>query len=116
MAGILSRSMLSVALLAGVLVGISTSAGADVRQIAAGDSAAADLLGGPQPLPPVPRGRDFLLHTDSGRGRSVLASEQALELQSDGRGWARNTVNRLCIDRTGRSASPAPATTSRKAI
>ena len=30
--------------------------------------------------------RDFLLHVESGRGRSVLASEQALELQSDGRG------------------------------
>jgi lysophospholipase L1-like esterase len=50
--------------------------------------------------------RDFLLHTDSGRDRSVLASEQALELQSDGRGWARNTVNRLCIDLTGRVSEP----------
>jgi hypothetical protein len=46
--------------------------------------------------------RDFNLHVESARGRSVLASEQALELQSDGRGWARNTVNRLCIDLTGR--------------
>ena len=50
--------------------------------------------------------RDFLLHTDSARGRSVLASEQALELQSDGRGWARNTVNRLCIDLQGRVSEP----------
>ncbi len=50
--------------------------------------------------------RDFLLHTESGRGRSVLASEQALELQSDGRGWARNTVNRLCIDLSGRVNEP----------
>ena len=25
--------------------------------------------------------RDFLLHTDSARGRSILASEQALELR-----------------------------------
>src|ERR1700694_2732509 len=50
--------------------------------------------------------RDFQLHTDSGRGRSVLASEQALELQSDGRGWARNTVNRLCIDLAGRVSEP----------
>ena len=30
--------------------------------------------------------RDFLLHAESGRGRSVLAAEQALEMQSDGRG------------------------------
>src|SRR5260370_32398783 len=50
--------------------------------------------------------RDFLLHADSARGRSILASEQALELQSDGRGWARNTVNRLCIDLAGRVNDP----------
>src|SRR5215212_9186744 len=50
--------------------------------------------------------RDFLLHSDTGRGRTVLASEQALELQSDGRGWARNTVNRLCIDLSGRVNEP----------
>jgi len=50
--------------------------------------------------------RDFLLHVDSARDRSVLGSEQALELQSDGRGWARNTVNRLCIDLSGRVSEP----------
>jgi lysophospholipase L1-like esterase len=50
--------------------------------------------------------RDFLLHSESARGRSVLASEQALELQSDGRGWARNVVNRLCIDLSGRVSEP----------
>jgi hypothetical protein len=50
--------------------------------------------------------RDFLLHTDSARGGDILASEQALELQSDGRGWARNTVNRLCIDLSGRVNDP----------
>jgi hypothetical protein len=50
--------------------------------------------------------RDFLLHAESARGRSVLASEQALELQSDGRGWARNVVNRLCIDLSGRVSEP----------
>jgi lysophospholipase L1-like esterase len=49
--------------------------------------------------------RDFLLHTESARG-SILASEQGLELQSDGRGWARNAVNRLCIDLTGRVSEP----------
>ncbi|NVN84726.1 MAG: hypothetical protein HXX15_01445 [Rhodopseudomonas sp.] len=50
--------------------------------------------------------RDFLLHAETLRGRGVLASEQALEQQSDGRGWARNTVNRLCIDLTGRVNEP----------
>ncbi|MBA4038621.1 MAG: hypothetical protein C0480_28870, partial [Bradyrhizobium sp.] len=50
--------------------------------------------------------RDFLLHAEVGRGRSVLAAEQALAIQSDGRGWARNTVNRLCIDLAGRVSEP----------
>ena len=50
--------------------------------------------------------RDFLLHSDSARGHTILASEQTLELQSDGRGWARNTVNRLCIDLSGRVSEP----------
>ena len=50
--------------------------------------------------------RDFLLHVDSERARSVLASERALEVQSDGRGWARNMVNRLCIDLQGRVSEP----------
>jgi hypothetical protein len=50
--------------------------------------------------------RDFALHVESARGRSVVASEQLLELQSDGRGWARNTVNRLCIDLAGRVNEP----------
>jgi lysophospholipase L1-like esterase len=50
--------------------------------------------------------RDFQLHVDSARGRSVLASERALELQSDGRGWARNIVNRLCIDLNGHVSEP----------
>jgi lysophospholipase L1-like esterase len=50
--------------------------------------------------------RDFQLHAESARDRGVLASEQALELQSDGRGWARNMVNRLCIDLAGRVSEP----------
>jgi lysophospholipase L1-like esterase len=50
--------------------------------------------------------RDFLLHAESVRDRNVLASEQALELQSDGRGWARNMVNRLCINMQGRVSEP----------
>ena len=50
--------------------------------------------------------RDFLLHVEAGRGRNVLTSEQILAMQSDGRGWARNTVGRLCIDVTGRVSEP----------
>ncbi len=50
--------------------------------------------------------RDFQLHVDSLRGRNILAAEQALATQSDGRGWARNAVGRLCIDASGRISEP----------
>jgi hypothetical protein len=50
--------------------------------------------------------RDFMLHVESTRNRGILASEQSLEVQSDGRGWARNVVNRLCIDLQGRVSEP----------
>jgi lysophospholipase L1-like esterase len=50
--------------------------------------------------------RDFLQHAESMRAGSVLAAEQKLGEQSDGRGWARNTVNRLCIDLSGRVNEP----------
>jgi hypothetical protein len=50
--------------------------------------------------------RDFQLHVESQRNRSVLGSEQALEVQSDGRGWARNTLGRLCIDLAGKVSEP----------
>jgi lysophospholipase L1-like esterase len=50
--------------------------------------------------------RDFLLHADSMRAGSVLAAEQKLEPQGDGRGWARNMVNRLCIDLAGHVSEP----------
>ena len=66
----------------------------------------ADFVGSPQPLPAVPRGARLPAPCRGGRGRSILATEQALALQSDGRGWARNTVNRLCIDLLGRVSEP----------
>src|SRR3954452_5104558 len=50
--------------------------------------------------------RDFLLHADSMRAGSVLAAEQQLEPQGNGRGWARNMVNRLCIDLAGHVNEP----------
>ena len=50
--------------------------------------------------------RDFQLHVDALRDRSILSAEDALEVQSDGRGWARNMVNRLCIDNQGRVSEP----------
>lgn len=50
--------------------------------------------------------RDFLIHSETLNGRSILASEQALEVQSEGRGWARNTLSRLCIDLAGRVSEP----------
>lgn len=50
--------------------------------------------------------RDFQLQVEAMRAGTILAAEDALEVQSDGRGWARNTVNRLCIDRIGRVSEP----------
>src|ERR1700754_218646 len=50
--------------------------------------------------------RDFLLHAESMRAGSVLAAEQMLEPQSDGRGWARNMGHRLCIDLSGCVSEP----------
>lgn len=50
--------------------------------------------------------RDFLLHAETLRNQTVLGSEQALAVQSDGRGWARNTVGRLCINLAGRVSEP----------
>ena len=50
--------------------------------------------------------RDFLLHVENARNRSILSAEQSLGLQSEGRGWARNMVNRLCIDLQGRVNQP----------
>ncbi|WGR73999.1 MULTISPECIES: hypothetical protein [unclassified Bradyrhizobium] len=50
--------------------------------------------------------RDFLLHVENARNRSILSAEQSLEIQSEGRGWARNMVNRLCIDLQGRINQP----------
>jgi lysophospholipase L1-like esterase len=50
--------------------------------------------------------RDFLLHVEATMNRGILAAEQALAVQSDGRGWARNTLSRLCIDQSGRISQP----------
>lgn len=44
---------------------------------------------------------DFQRHV-AARGDSVLASEQRLARESDGRGWARDIVERLCVDRAGK--------------
>jgi hypothetical protein len=45
--------------------------------------------------------KDFQLHVAALTGRSVLASEQHMALESEGRGWARNMFGRLCIDALG---------------
>ena len=45
---------------------------------------------------------DFQRHVAATRNDSVLAVEQRLARASDGRGWARDTVERLCVDRSGK--------------
>jgi lysophospholipase L1-like esterase len=113
------RLIMPAALLAGTLATFPAQRAA--AQNAAAQSAPATEQAAPTAAPDAPmqiswevrnrfrlfrEERDFALHADSGRGRSILASEQALEVQSDGRGWARNMVNRLCIDLLGRVSEP----------
>src|SRR5712675_2916142 len=45
---------------------------------------------------------DFQRHVAAHRNDGVLGAEQRLALQSDGRGWARDIVERLCVDRAGK--------------
>jgi hypothetical protein len=44
---------------------------------------------------------DFQRQVDVTRGEGVLAAEQRLARETDGRGWARDVVERLCVDRAG---------------
>ena len=45
---------------------------------------------------------DFERHVDAMRHVAVLAAERRLAKESDGRGWAGDIVERLCLDRAGR--------------
>src|SRR5262249_6494 len=45
---------------------------------------------------------DFQRHVAAAHGDGVLAAERRLASESDGRGWARDLVERLCVDRAGR--------------
>jgi lysophospholipase L1-like esterase len=45
---------------------------------------------------------DFQRHVAATRNDGVLGAEHRLEISSDGRGWARDVVERLCLDRAGR--------------
>src|SRR6187399_3594399 len=103
MAGIFSSSMMSVAVLASVLAALPVSQAAAQTAADSGLQISWEVR---NRFRLFREERDFLLHAETGRGRSVLASEQALAIQSDGRGWARNTVNRLCIDLAGRVNEP----------
>jgi hypothetical protein len=48
--------------------------------------------------------RDFRRHADATQGRTVLEAEQALAAATDGGGWARDVVGRLCLDGIGQIA------------
>jgi lysophospholipase L1-like esterase len=45
---------------------------------------------------------DFERHVAALRGEGVLAAERRLAIETDGRGWARDMVERLCVDRAGK--------------
>src|SRR5579871_2488893 len=46
--------------------------------------------------------KDFNKHLAAESGRTVLEAEQTLAQETDGRGWARDMVTRLCVDGAGR--------------
>src|ERR1700722_8203148 len=46
--------------------------------------------------------KDFNRHLAAESGRTILAAEQTLAQETDGRGWARDMVTRLCVDGAGR--------------
>src|SRR5713226_4536048 len=45
---------------------------------------------------------DFQRHVAAASSEGVLAAERRLARETDGRGWARDTVERLCVDRAGK--------------
>jgi lysophospholipase L1-like esterase len=45
---------------------------------------------------------DFNRHVAALQGNSILGAEQRLARESEGWGWARDTVERLCVDRAGK--------------
>ena len=45
---------------------------------------------------------DFQRHVAAAQGDGVLAAERRLASETDGRGWARDVVERLCVDRAGK--------------
>jgi hypothetical protein len=46
--------------------------------------------------------KDFNRHLAAESGRTILAAEQTFAHETDGRGWARDMVTRLCVDGAGR--------------
>jgi hypothetical protein len=46
--------------------------------------------------------KDFNRHVAATSGRTILAAEQQFARDTDGRGWARDMVTRLCVDGAGR--------------
>jgi hypothetical protein len=45
---------------------------------------------------------DFQRHVAVDRGDGILAAEDRLEAKSDGRGWAKDMVDHLCVDAAGK--------------
>jgi hypothetical protein len=48
--------------------------------------------------------RDFRRHAEAAQGRTVLEAEQALAAATNGAGWARDVMGRLCLDHIGQIA------------
>src|SRR5258705_12051021 len=57
---------------------------------------------------------DFQRHVAAWRGDGILAAETRLEQRADGRGWARDMLDRLCVDGTGRLVENCPRDDARE--
>ena len=79
MAGIFSSSMMSVALLASVLAALPVSQAAAQTAADSGLQISWEVR---NRFRLFREERDFLLHTDAGRGRSILSAEQALKCRA----------------------------------
>ena len=62
------------------------------------------------------READFLKHVAAQSIKSVLAAEQIMATETDGRGWARAMLGNLCIDQMGGVVTTCERATARAKI
>ena len=85
-----------------ITIMLSTWCGPAAHAETRGGGAGAHRVGGQEPVPAVSQRGRLPAPCRRRRGDGLLAAEGCLARESDGRGWARDTVERLCVDRAGK--------------